>query len=202
MDEMTASLLHRTFAHRETGEWPDELHVDTVAHERSRFAAQSKADAKALALHLAQGTRRWRGTARNVIDENGVEHLMSAAPPRAMPEAKRLSLLAAKADEIADIPGMLDLPRNPPVAPIGEVKCARLLRPVLFAVGALCAKSERAGVRDARAAKRKAVEAAWKARVDARPITHADAADALGLHRWFHVGQVVEVDGALRRVTR
>jgi hypothetical protein len=136
-------LLHQVFtAHLPGGEWPEELDVVTVAHERSDYWAKRDA-----ARPQRQPSRRWTGTAVNVVDAKGVKHLTSTRPAQVAPLSRRLSLVAAKADEIGD-------------AKMGEQKRARLLRPVLFAVAGLCAKSEKAGVIEARRKRAKAKAAA------------------------------------------
>ena len=133
-------LLARVFDSPFTQAWPDFFDVDVVAHERSPHWQERAAKRPARV-----GLRTWRGTARNVVDEKGVETLLSEASPRAMPLGERMSRAGAKADALAD-----------PKVVMGVHKRARLLRPVLFAVGALSAKVEKAGVIEARRKRAKA----------------------------------------------
>lgn len=138
-------LLHQIFtAHlMEGAQWPEAMEVDYPSHDRSPYWME-RANERARRGRVQ--LREWHGTARLVADENGVERLVSFAPPVFAPLNRRLSVVAAKADEFAD-----------PKTLMGERKRARLLRPVLFAVATLAAKVERG---ERIAARRKRAKAA------------------------------------------
>lgn len=135
-----AGALREIFTAHLGGEWPESMEVDYPAHDRSPYWSE-KARLRAPRL----GLREWHGTARNVPDSDGVERLVSFAPAAPVALSKRLSIVAAKADELTD-----------PKTAMGEVKRARLLRPVMLAVSSLLAKAERADKIEARRNRAKA----------------------------------------------